>query len=121
MSLVPGVNRLEALIEAQNTATEQHRNFEGETLRALETDVGEIKTLAQTTNGRVNEHDIQLALIKRDEEQAALMEAARLKAAGDKKAANLSWWQLAVSGVAGAVLLLIVSIVVFYVTGSGVH
>lgn len=90
MSLLPGVNRLEALIEAQNTATEQHRAFEGESLRTLESEVGEIKTLAQTTNGRVNQHDIQLALIKRDEEQALTIEAARVKAEEAARASHVS-------------------------------
>lgn len=118
---LPGVASLEAKLDEQNRLTEQHREFEGQALRALETKADTIQALAERTNGRVNGHDIQLAVIAKAEEQALIVEAARTKASADRQATSLSWRQLAVSAVAGAVLLLIVSIIVFWITNSGVH
>lgn len=112
---------MKAQLEEQNRATEMHRQYEGDALRALQAEAEKIKALAVKTNGRVNEHDVQLAVIRKAEEQALIVDAARTKAEGDARATRLSWRQLVVSAVAGAVLLLVVSVIVFYLTNSGGH
>lgn len=100
MSLLPGVNRLEALIAAQNTATEQHRAFEGETLRALEAKAESIEAKVAKTNGTVSTHTIELAVLKEAERQALIIQAAKVKGDEERKAAEVeanaakrSWWQ----------------------------
>jgi hypothetical protein len=118
---LPGVASLEAKLDAQNAATMQHREYEGNVLGALQAEAVEIKTLAQRTDERVTKHDIELAVIKEAERQALIVEAARTKAETDRVSTRRSWKQLAVSAVAGAAGLLIVSLLVFYLTNSGVQ
>lgn len=121
MSLLPGVSRLEALIEAQNTATESHRQFEGDALRSLQAETDEIKGLALRTNGRVNQHDVELAVMKKAEEQALIVEAARVKAVEVAKASRVSLRQglqvAAFSLLGGAV----VTALVYLVSGLSLH
>ena len=114
MSLLPGVNRLEALIEAQNAATEQHRAFEGETLRTLEGKAKAIEEEVAKTNSTVSKHTIELAVIKEAERQALIVEAAKVKAEGEAKAARIevaaakrSWKQNLVMVAAGPVGLVV--------------
>jgi hypothetical protein len=90
MSLLPGVNRLEALIEAQNSATAQHRTWEGDVLRDLKTEAEEIKSFAEATNGKVQKHTIELAVIDEAKKQALIVEAARVKAEEVAKASHVS-------------------------------
>jgi threonine dehydrogenase-like Zn-dependent dehydrogenase len=85
---VLGIGKLEARLDAQEQATREHRAFEGTALREIKGELSEVKTLAKSTNGRVNAHDVALGVIKEAERQAALIQAAKVKAEGQAKAAK---------------------------------
>jgi hypothetical protein len=117
-TLMLGIGKLEARLEAQEQATAQHRAWEGERLKAIEQTGEETRTLAQKTNGTVKDHTIELALIKRDEERATELEAARIKAADVASSRRLTWRQgltfavvgAVVAGVLGSVSYLVVAV-----------
>lgn len=112
---LPGVSSLEAKLDAQNAATQAHREFEGQALRALETKADTIQALAERTNGRVNAHDVQLAVMEKAEEQALIVEAARVKARETAKASRVSLKQglqvAAFTVLAGGIVTGIVSLI----------
>jgi hypothetical protein len=83
-----GLARLEQRLIQQEQATREHRDFEGSALRELKAEAQEIKALATRTNGRVNQHDVEIAVIRRAEEEALKLEAARVKAEEDRRAAK---------------------------------
>lgn len=64
MSLLPGVNELKAELHAQNEATKEHRVWEGEVLREIKADASEAKVIVKEMNGRVNDHEVELARLK---------------------------------------------------------
>jgi hypothetical protein len=94
---------IERELAAQNAATAQHREWEGQTLTALKGESAEIKALAEQTNGRVNKHDVELGIIKEAERQAAIIQAAKVEAEAVLKANRLQWKQGITFGVVGAV------------------
>src|SRR5580693_7436279 len=117
-----GIGKLEARLDAQEQATAQHRAWEGDALRALKDETAEVKQLAVVTNGQVKAHTIELALIKRDEERAAEIEAARLKAAEVASASKRSWWQTALmvgGGAAGGTASLVVGYLLLHLAEHG--
>lgn len=90
MSLLPGVDALKAQLEEQNRATETHRQYEGDALRALQIETQQIKGFAEATNGKVQKHTIELAVIEEARKQAAIIDAARDLAANTKSASRVS-------------------------------
>lgn len=122
-----GLARLEQRLIQQEQATREHRDFEGSALRELKTEAQEIKALATRTNGRVNQHDVEIAVIKRAEEEALRLEAARVKvveeehaaarkAQDDRRDARLGWRQGLAFSACGA-LVGAVGLAVIYLSG----
>lgn len=85
-----GVERLEAQLHAQDRATAQHRTWEGEILSGIRAEAAEIKGLAESTNGRVDRHDLELAVIKKAEEEAIKLQAAKVLAAETAKSRRVN-------------------------------
>jgi hypothetical protein len=102
VSWLPGINRLEAQLEADRTATQSHRAWEGDALRAIKTEAVEIKGQVDATNGKVADHAIEIAVIKEAERQAAIMQAAKIEADAVIVAKRLTWRQGITFGVVGA-------------------
>ena len=100
----PGIAEVEAKLEAQNAATAQHREWEGQRLRSIETTVDATQALAQATNSRVDQHDIDIAVIKKAEEQALVVQAARQKAEEETRNQRISLKQGLTIGLGSAVV-----------------
>jgi hypothetical protein len=96
LSRLAGVDSIAATLEAQDAATAEHRIWEGERLRSIE-------ALAVKTNGRVTKTELDLAVVKDREEQAAKLEAAKVKGEEEARSRRLSWRQLAFSVLGGSV------------------
>jgi hypothetical protein len=117
MSWLPGINRLEAQLEADRNATRDHRTWEGDALRAIKTEAGEIKDRVDATNGKVADHAIEIAVIKEAERQAAIMQAAKIEADAVIVAKRLTWRQGLTFGAFGALASGIVLAIIY---GSGI-
>jgi uncharacterized protein with GYD domain len=104
MSLIPGIDRLTATLDAQNIATAQHREWEGKTLHDITTRIKETRAFAEETNGKINQAAIDIAVIQEAERQAAIIQAAKLKAEEDAKNRKVSWQQGIVFAISGAAM-----------------
>jgi hypothetical protein len=69
---------LKEAVDHQNELTKTHRAFEGDILREIKMDVGEIKMVASETNGKVAAHDVLLGVIADREASDAIKKAARI-------------------------------------------
>jgi hypothetical protein len=120
-----GIGKLEARLAAQEQATREHREFEGSLLREMKAEVSETRELAKATNGRVNAHDVELGVIKEAERQAAIIQAAKVKAEeearavrDEARAARRSWWQNALM-IGGGPVGLVVGYLLLKLAESG--
>jgi hypothetical protein len=93
LARLAGIERIEAQLAAQERATREHREFEGEALRNLEARTERIEEKTTATNGKVKQHAIDIAVIQEAERQAAIIQAAKIKAEEEARAKRLSWRQ----------------------------
>jgi len=81
-------------------------------------DLESIKAQVTLTNGRVNNHDVEIAVIHEVQSQVAKILAAKTKAESNKRDRRMTWKQGIVFAATGAVVASLGLFVVYLTTGS---